>query len=70
MSQPYFDPRGECLYCQRPAVEDVDAQNVDGDLIHDDCLAMEEDLELSSLLPGPGALFVLAARGLRSPWED
>ena len=69
MSQPYFDPRGECLYCGRPAVEDVDAQNVDGDLVHDECLAMEEDRDLEMLLPGPAALFAMAARGLRSPWD-
>ena len=70
MSEPFGGPRGECYLCRRPAVEDVDAQNVDGDLIHDECLAMEEIQDRPIALPGPAALFVLAARGLRSPWED
>ena len=43
MSEPWGDPRGECVLCREPAVEDVDAVNVDGDLMHDECLAMEND---------------------------
>ncbi len=70
MSQPFGDPRDECYLCGRPAVEDVDATNIDGDLIHDECLAMEEATDLPFAMPGPAALFVLAARGLRSPWEN
>ena len=70
MSVPYGDPRGGCVLCREPAVEDVDAQNVDGDLIHDECLATEDDQDQMYLLPSPSVLFVMAARGLRSPWED
>jgi hypothetical protein len=68
MSEPFGDPRGECVLCGRAAVEDVDATNVDGDLIHDECLAMEEPDDLY-LLPSPSALFAMAARGLRAPYD-
>ncbi len=38
MSEPYGNPVGLCEVCDELATEDVDAQVVDGDLIHDDCL--------------------------------
>ncbi len=43
MSEPFGDPRGVCFLCDEPATEDVDAIDTDEGLIHDECLAMEED---------------------------
>lgn len=51
MSAPYDSPVGECFYCGEPAVEEVDAENIDGDLIHDECLVMEKDLPRPVSLP-------------------
>ncbi len=67
MSDPFGDPRGVCDLGDEPAVEDVDATNVDGDLIHDECLAMEEP---DDLIPVRSSVaFAIIARGLRAPYD-
>ena len=46
MSVPFGDPRGRCFSCDEPCVEDVNAENIDGDLFCNDCLEAEREVIL------------------------
>jgi hypothetical protein len=41
MSEPFGSPVGTCALCDRPAVEDVDAERVEGQLMHLECVEAE-----------------------------
>jgi hypothetical protein len=60
----------KCWTCDQPIQDGDEVESYGEEIRHVECpeptWAEERPLEM----PGYGALFVMAARGERSPWED
>lgn len=67
MSQPYT-AEVNCRNCGEIIEDLAEAEHYGEEINHVECPEPVNDQPLA--MPGPAALFVMAARGLRSPWED
>lgn len=58
----------KCWTCDEIIEDLAEAEAYGEEIRHVECPEPEEERPLA--MPGYGALFVMAARGLRSPWEE
>lgn len=60
----------KCWTCNEPIQDDEEFEAYGEEIRHVECPEPAEAIQEFQNFPGHAALFVLAARGLRPPWED
>ncbi len=59
-----------CWTCNEPIQDDEEVEAYGEEIRHVECPEPAEPVQEFQSFPSHAALFVLAARGLRPPWEE